>query len=407
VFTDPTPSRRTVIAMTAIESRPASLRETAALFLRLGTTAFGGPAAHIALMEEEVVSRRQWLSREQFLDYLGATNLIPGPNSTELAIHLGLARHGLAGLALAGICFILPAAIIVTVIAWAYTRFGELPTVVAVFNGVTPAVLAVIAQALWKLGRSAVKSVTLGVLGALSVVAIAFGVNELVVLGIGGLIAGLLSTRAQFRPTLVAGGILIARSTVARAAAVVAATAGAVPFSFWTLFATFAKIGAVLFGSGYVLIAFLRADFVERLGWITERQLLDAVAVGQVTPGPLFTTATFVGYLVAGLPGAIVGTIGIFLPAFVFVGLSGPLVPRLRQSPFAGGVLDGVNVVSLALMAFVTWQLAARTLTTPTTAAIALVALVLLLRYRVNPTWLVVGGAVIGLALNFLGPRAG
>jgi chromate transporter len=407
VFTDPTPSRRTVIAMTAIESRPASLRETAALFLRLGTTAFGGPAAHIALMEEEVVSRRQWLSREQFLDYLGATNLIPGPNSTELAIHLGLARHGLAGLALAGICFILPAAIIVTVIAWAYTRFGELPTVVAVFNGVTPAVLAVIAQALWKLGRSAVKSVTLGVLGALSVVAIAFGVNELVVLGIGGLIAGLLSTRAQFRPTLVAGGILIARSTVARAAAVVAATAGAVPFSFWTLFATFAKIGAVLFGSGYVLIAFLRADFVERLGWITERQLLDAVAVGQVTPGPLFTTATFVGYLVAGLPGAIVGTIGIFLPAFVFVGLSGPLVPRLRQSPFAGGVLDGVNLVSLALMAFVTWQLAARTLTTPTTAAIALVALVLLLRYRVNPTWLVVGGAVIGLALNFLGPRAG
>lgn len=393
--------------MTASESRSPSLRETAALFLRLGTTAFGGPAAHIALMEDEVVSRRRWLSREEFLDYLGAANLIPGPNSTELAIHLGLARHGLAGLALAGICFILPAAIIVTVIAWAYTQFGELPTVVAVFNGVTPAVLAVIAQALWKLGHSAVKTFTLGVLGAISIVAIAFGVNELLVLAIGGLVAGVLSTRAQVRSTLVVTGLVIARSTAARAAAVVAATAGVVPFSLWTLFATFAKIGAVLFGSGYVLIAFLRADFVERLGWITERQLLDAVAVGQVTPGPLFTTATFVGYLVAGLPGAIVGTIGIFLPAFVFVGLSGPLVPRLRRSPFAGGVLDGVNVVSLALMAFVTWQLTVRTLTTPATAAIALVALVLLLRYRINPTWLVVGGAVVGLALHLVGSRAG
>jgi chromate transporter len=348
-------------------------------------------------MEDEIVTRRRWLSREQFLDFLGATNLIPGPNSTELAIHVGLVRHGAAGLVVAGLCFILPAAIMVTAIAWAYTRFGSLPPVVAVFNGVTPAVLAVIAQALWRLGRSVVKSFTLAIVAALSVAAVAAGVNELIVLAIAGLICGMLTLKGSAPKMLAAIGVAAPRATLSAAIAASVATATAVPFSLWTLFATFAKIGSVLFGSGYVLVAFLRTDFVERLGWITERQLLDAVAVGQVTPGPVFTTATFVGYLVGGLPGAAVATAGIFLPAFFFVALSGPLVPRLRRSRFAGGVLDGVNVASLALMAVVTGQLGTRTLTSVPAIAIAITSLVLLLRYRVNPTWLVAGGALIGL----------
>jgi chromate transporter len=370
-----------------------SLRDTAALFLRLGTTAFGGPAAHVALMEDEVVTRRRWLSREDFLDYLGATNLIPGPNSTELAIHIGLARHGAPGLVVAGACFILPAAVIVSLLAWGYVRFGTLPAVLAAFDGVTPVVLAVIAQALWKLGRSAVKSIRLAAVAALSVVALAFGANELGVLAGAGL-ASAITARAVTRLAVVLAAWQLVHAAVRTDALAATAT---VPFSLWTLFASFVKIGSVLFGSGYVLVAFLRADFVDRLGWITERHLLDAIAVGQVTPGPLFTTATFVGYLVGGFAGAAVATLGIFLPAFCFVAISGPLVPRLRKSVVAGAVLDGVNVASLALMAVVTWQLGARVLTGPLPVAIGIVALAVLLRYRINSVWLVAGGAVAGL----------
>jgi chromate transporter len=384
-------------------TKKPSLRETAVLFLRLGTTAFGGPAAHIALMEDEVVTRRRWLTREQFLDYVGATNLIPGPNSTELAIHIGLTRHGVAGLIVAGVCFILPAAVIVTVVAWAYARFGMLPAAVAIFSGVTPPVVAVIAQALWKLGRSAVKSPTFAAITLFSIVALVAGTNELLVLMVAGLVGGLLTTRAIARAWLAVLAASFVRSTIAAAvvAGGIAATA-TVPFSQWTLFATFAKIGSVLFGSGYVLVAFLRADFVAHLGWITERQLLDAIAVGQVTPGPVFTTATFVGYLVGGVGGAIVATLGIFLPAFVFVGLSGPLVPRIRASRFASGVLDGVNVASLALMAVVTWHLGRRTITNPTMVLMAAGALVALVRYKMNATWVVVAGALIGLVTSLL-----
>jgi chromate transporter len=345
-------------------------------------------------MEDEVVTRRRWLSRGEFLDYLGATNLIPGPNSTELAIHVGLARHGAPGLVVAGACFILPAAIIVTMIAWAYTRFGTLPAVVAAFSGVTPVVLAVIAQALWKLGRSAVKSPALSVIAALAVAALAAGANEIVVLAAAGAAAAV-SARLLTRAAVALIACRLPMPTISAEA--IAAVASSVPFSLWALFTTFAKIGSVLFGSGYVLVAFLRADFVEHLGWLTERQLLDAIAVGQITPGPLFTTATFVGYLVGGLPGAVVATLGIFLPAFFFVALSGPLVPRLRQSPLAGAVLDGVNVASLALMVAVTWQLGIRTFTGPLPVAIGALAAVALLRYQVNATWLVAGGAVVGL----------
>ena len=290
----------------------SSLRETAQLFLRLGTTAFGGPAAHIAMMEEEVVRRRRWLSREQFLDYLGVTSMIPGPSSTELAMLVGLARHGRLGLLVAGISFILPASIIVSLVAWAYVLYGDLPQVDGILYGVIPVVIAIIVRALWQLARVAVKSATLGVLLALSLVAIVGGVHELVVL----LVAGVLSGIAAAGPRRLPAGALIACGLQPAGLAMSTAVAGQSTFSLWTLFAVFMKIGAILFGSGYVLLAFLRADFVDRLGWLTERQILDAVAVGQVTPGPLFTTATFIGYLLGGLPGAAVATVGIFLPGF-------------------------------------------------------------------------------------------
>lgn len=384
------------------QSGAPSIVETAVLFLRLGTTAFGGPAAHTALMEHEVVGRRRWLTREQFLDYVGATNLIPGPNSTELAIHIGMARHGWAGLLVAGCCFILPAAVLVGGMAWAYVRYGALPDVAGILQGIVPVVIAIIVSALWQLGRTAVKSAGLAVLGLVALVALLAGVHELVVLLVAGIASALSAGGIPWKRRLaVMGGIAGGwTSSAGLAAAVAAGTGPAGAFSLWSLFLVFARIGSVLFGSGYVLIAFLRADVVERLGWITERQLLDAVAVGQITPGPLFTTATFVGYLVGGAAGAAVATAGIFLPAFAFVALSGPLVPRLRRSRAAGAVLDGVNVASLALMAAVTLQLSVTTLRAPVPLALAGLSLVMLTRYRANPTWLVAGGAAAGWILE-------
>lgn len=378
-------------------SRSERLRELAIVFLKLGTIAFGGPAAHVAMMEQEIVVRRRWLSREAFLDYYGATNLIPGPNSTELAIHIGHARAGWPGLLVAGACFILPAAILVAAIAWLYVEYGRLPQVEGLLYGVKPVVIAIVLQALWRLARSALKSPGLALLGGAALVAAAAGVHELLVLALAGALAAgppiARSLRSGVRmPAVVAVTAPSLPATVGTAAA--AAVAGA---SAWGLFAVFVKIGAVLFGSGYVLLAFLRADLVERLGWLTERQLLDAVAVGQVTPGPVFTTATFVGYVVAGGPGAVAATVGIFLPAFGFVALSGPLVPRLRRSPTAAGILDGVTVASLALMAVVTAQLGRAALVDGPTIALAVASAVLLLRFRVNSAWLVLGGALLGL----------
>jgi chromate transporter len=324
----------------------------AILFLRLGSTAFGGPAAHIAMMEDEVVVRRGWLSRERFLDLLGATNLIPGPNSTEMAIHVGYLRAGRAGLLVAGACFILPAAILVGLIAWAYVQFGKLPEVGAILYGVKPVVIAVVVQALWRLGRSAVKTKFLLALAAIATALGFLRVNELAILFGSGLLVVLVRGIRRWRKPVLPALLLTAFPT-STAAAVSMAT----PFGLWPLFLVFLKVGALLFGSGYVLLAFLRADLVERLHWLTEGQLLDAVAVGQVTPGPVFTTATFVGYVLGGVPGAVVATVGIFLPASVFVGISGPLVPRLRKSWVAGAALDGVNVGALAMMAAVTWYL--------------------------------------------------
>ena len=381
-----------------MEPGAPSLVETGLLFLRLGATTFGGPAAHIAVMEDEVVSRRRWLTRAEFLDYLGATNLIPGPNSTELAIHVGMARHGWPGLLVAGACFILPSTLIVSAIAWAYVRYGTLPQVAGVFHGITPVVIAIILFALWQLGRTAVKSTGLAVLGLGALIALLTGVHELVVLLVAGVVSALSAVAPSRRRLAVLAGVAggWGWSAGVAAAGAAASSTGPAVFSLWALFLVFARIGSVLFGSGYVLIAFLRADLVERLGWVTERQLLDAVAVGQVTPGPLFTTATFVGYLLGGAAGAAAATVGIFLPAFVFVALSGPLVPRLRRSKVAGAVLDGVNVASLAMMAAVTLQLGAATLRAPLPVALAGLSLVLLARYSINPTWLVALGATVG-----------
>ncbi|MFL5348415.1 MAG: chromate efflux transporter [Hyalangium sp.] len=383
------------------------LAEVALLFLRLGFTAFGGPAAHIAMMEDEVVRRRQWLPREEFIDLLGATNLIPGPNSTELAIHLGHRRAGWPGLLVAGACFILPAALIVGTIAWAYVRFGSLPAAESLLYGVKPVIIAIVLQALWGLGRAAIKTRPLAAVALASVGATIAGVPELAVLFSAG-VAMALGRWARRRARAGGGGsalgaaLMLGPPTTWPALATAAAGA-AVPFSLQGLFLFFLKVGSVLFGSGYVLLAFLRADLVTRWGWLTEAQLLDAVAVGQVTPGPVFTTATFIGYVLGGVPGAAAATVGIFLPAFFFVAVSGPLVPRLRRSWVAGAFLDGVNVASLALMAVVTWELGRSALVDVWTVGLAVLSAGLLVRYRLNSAWLVLGGGALGLALKAAG----
>jgi chromate transporter len=374
----PTPDRVTV-----------PRRDIAAVFLKLGTIAFGGPAAHVAMMEEEVVVRRQWLSRQEFLDYLGATNLIPGPNSTELAIHIGHVCGGPIGLVIAGVCFILPAAIIVTAIAYLYVRFGRLPIANDVLYTLKPVVIAIVVQALIRLSRTAIKSRLLAATAVAAVVATILGVNELVVLIAAGLVV---APTTKLRHEATAVPLLLPTSLMA--------VAVPAPVSLLAILGLFVKTGAVLFGSGYVLLAFLRADFVERLHWLTDRQLLDAIVVGQITPGPVFTTATFVGYVLAGGPGAAVATLGIFLPAFVFVAASGPLIPRLRRSPTTGAALDGVTVASLALMAVVTWQLGRAALPDVRTWVIAGTSLLLLLRFRVNSAWLVGAALIAGLLIR-------
>jgi chromate transporter len=384
---------QTAAQETWTDSHRTSLLELALLFLKLGATSIGGPAVHISMMEEEVVTRRHWLSRAEFLDFLGATNLIPGPNSTEMAIHVGRVRGGWRGLLVAGVSFILPAALMVGVLAWAYVRFGALPQVAGVLYGVKPVVIAVIAQGAFRLGRSAVTSVWLAALGVTALTASGFGLDPLLTLGAAGAVAGFAHLGSGSR----------SRSLVAVASAGGGLVAGAAPFSLIILFLLMLKIGATMFGGGYVLVAFLRSDFVARLGWLSERQLLDAVAMGQVTPGPLFTTATFIGYVLGGLTGAVLATVAIFLPAFVLVALSGPLVPRLRSSTTAGAVLDGVNVAALALMVVVSAQLARTAVVDRFTLAIAVLSAVLLFRYRVNSAWLILGSAAASGLMLLLG----
>ena len=381
-----------------------TLRELATFFLRLGTTAFGGPAGHIAMMEDELVRRRKWLSRESFLDLLGASNLIPGPSSSELALHIGYLRAGWRGLLVAGTCFVLPAACIVAALAWAYVRFGKLPVASALLYGVKPVVIAVVLQALWGLARTATKTKFLAAVGLVSLGLSALGLPPILVLAIAGasVVLGDQAIRAMRRDRALSLAALAVLRPSARSAGLATAAAVSAPFTLGSLFLVFLKVGAVVFGSGYVLLAFLRADLVVQRGWLTDSQLVDAVAIGQVTPGPVFTTATFVGYLLDGTWGAVVATIGIFVPAFLFVAASGPFLPRIRKSRVAGAFLDGVNVASLALMAVVTWQLSRASIVDPLTAVLAVASVVALVRFRLQSTWLVLAGGLAGFLSRLL-----
>jgi chromate transporter len=372
------------------QSLSQRLREVTTLFLKLGITAFGGPAAHIAMMHNETVKRRKWLSDQEFLDLVGATNLIPGPNSTEMAIHISFLRAGWPGLIIGGICFIVPAMLIVLVLAWVYVRFGATLQAEWLLYGIKPIIISIIVQALWNLGQKAVKGPLTAVV-AFIVLGLYFGsVNEIALLFAGGFIVMLGANFQRLRRQGL-GSFLIPLSGLSVLSQV------SIPFSLPLLFLTFLKIGAVLYGSGYVLLAFLRADFVVRLGWLTDQQLIDAIAIGQVTPGPVFTTATFIGFILGGIRGALLATLGIFLPSFILVAISNPLIPRLRNSVWVSGLLDGVNVASLGLMTAVTWQLGRASLIDPITILIALISFGLLIRFKVNSTWLIASGAIIGL----------
>jgi chromate transporter len=404
----------------------ADLRDLAALFLRLGATAFGGPAAHISMMEHEVVTRRGWMTREEFLDLLGATNLAPGPNSTKMALFIGHARGGWAGFLVAGLGFVLPATVMVTAFAWAYVRFGSLPAFPHFFEGIKPVVLALIAHALVGLSRTAVKNRFLLALG-LAALAATFFVHELVLL----LVAGCLSTGVMAQEDLLGKGkwgtgaeappsredgasshapskksspksslLLLPLSKKSLFLPLFSLGVPLSSFSLTSLFLFFLKTGAVLFGTGYVLLAYLKADLVERWHWLTSAQLLDAVAVGQFTPGPLSSTATFIGYVLGGLPGAAVATLGIFLPAFALVAIMGPFVPRLRQSKPLGAFLDGVNVAALALMGSVTLQFARPALTNGPTIALFFASIAILAAVRINAAWLVLAGGILGVVFG-------
>lgn len=373
-----------------------SLGEVIRLFLRLGFTAFGGPAAHIAMMHDEVVTRRQWMEEQQFLDMVGATNLIPGPNSTEIAIHLGHVRGGWRGLIVAGVCFIMPAVLIVLVLAWLYVEYGNTPQGDALMYGIKPVIIAIVVQALYKLVPTALKGPLLAVVGVGALVAYLLGVNELIVLFGGALLVVVIQAVRRFPEGAAALLPLVGLPRWLPQAAV------GDPVTLDRIFLSFLKVGALLYGSGYVLLAFLRNDLVLHNGWLTDQQLLDAVAIGQFTPGPVFTTATFVGYLLAGVPGAIVATIGIFLPSFLFVGLLTRIMPHIRKSPWAAAFLDGVNVAALGLMAGVTWQLGRAAVIDIPTSLLAVVAAILLFRFKINSAWLVLAGGIMGLGLAFL-----
>jgi chromate transporter len=371
-----------------------STATVARVFLQLGVTAFGGPAAHMGLMHEQVVRRRRWIDDGEFADLMAASNLIPGPNSTELALHVGRRVAGWPGFFAAGAAFILPAAAMVWALAAVYVRYGQTPDARTVLAAVIPVIIAIIAQAVWSLGRATLKSSWVVALAAAALVLSIAGVNELVLLAAGavaGLVAG--GVRAGARGTTAV--VLAAMAVTSLSAATIAPGVATMSLTKLTLF--FLKVGSVLFGSGYVLVAFLRGDLVERWGWLTDQQLLDAIAVGQITPGPLSSTATFIGYVLAGGPGAVLATTAMFLPAFVFVAITQPLIGPMRRSPLAGAVLDGVVAASLGLMAAVAFTLAREHLTHPLALAGTAASLVVLLRWRVNSLWLIAAAVLAGL----------
>jgi chromate transporter len=373
-----------------LEVERARIVEVARVFGWLGVTAFGGPAAHVALMRSELVDRRAWVDEETFLDLVGVTALLPGPNSTELAIELGRRRAGTAGLVAAGMAFITPAALMVGALAWAYTRHGNAERIGDLRYGILPVVVAIVAHASCKLGRTALRTVVTGLVGVAATIAFLAGCNELVILAVGAAATGLWSNRHR----LAGGTPLLLPWVYSSVPTAAAANDAGLARIFWS----FLKIGALLFGSGYVLVAFMQAEFVDRLALITSEQLLDAVAIGQVTPGPLFTTATFVGYLLHGVTGAVVATVAIFLPAFVLVALLGRFIGPLLKRPAARPILDGLNAAAVGLIAGVAFDLADQALPDPLTAAVAAVSLGALLLTKLNPTWLVGGGVLLGLA---------
>jgi len=377
--------------------RRKRLRELAQVFLRLGFTAFGGPAAHIALMDHEIVQRRQWLTREELLDLLGITQLIPGPNSTELAIHIGYQRGGWLGLWIAGSCFILPAMGLVWGLAVLYAQYQTFPQMGWLMYGIKPVIIAIVGQALVKLGRSAIKG-QLTLLAAIAAgVGYGLGWSEIMMLMVLGLVVMVIRQglgNAQ-------GMGLFFWPGMAGLAQIPTPKAVNSPNAL-TVFLFFLKIGSVLYGSGYVLLAFLQREFVENYHWLTSQQLLDAVAIGQFTPGPVLTTATFIGYILAGNLGAIAATLGIFLPAFILVPAINPFVSKLRKSSWTAGFLDGVNAASIGLMAAVAWELGRGTLIDIWTIAVAIASLTILLKFpKVNSAWLILAGGAIGWLLKF------
>ncbi len=381
------------------------LVELARVFLRLGAIAFGGPAAHIAIMDDEIVKQRQWLDRETLLDLIGITNLIPGPNSTELAIHIGYLRGGWRGLLIAGSCFIVPAMLLVWGLAMLYVRYQTLPQLHGLLYGIKPVIIAILVQAIWKLGKQAAKDTPTSLAGLLAMAGYFAKWNEILLLVVLGV--AVMLTKTQLRKPPISAAVLLPMAGITAQVSrtiggITSATAPAFAVSWMQVFWFFLKIGCVLYGSGYVLLAFLQRELVDQQRWLTAQQLLDAVAIGQFTPGPVFTTATFIGYLLAGHGGAIAGTIGIFLPAFVFVWLVNPWVAKLRQSPWASGFLDGVNAASLGLMAAVTYGLGQAALIDGLTVGLALVSAIALMRFQVNSAWLVVIGGAIGLATQLL-----
>ncbi|MBI2193728.1 MAG: chromate efflux transporter [Planctomycetes bacterium] len=399
-----------------IPEHPVRLREVAALFLRLGFISFGGPAAHLAMIEEEVVERRKWLTRQHFLDLVGAVNLIPGPNSTEMAIYVGYVRAGFRGLVVAGLAFILPATLITAAFAWAYVEFGSLPEVNPFLYGIKPAVLGVILAAAWRLGRTAVKGWRLLAVGTAVAAAALLGAGEVLALFAGGVL-GMLWLRLAVRgrtphsggaaaaaiPGLAAAGLAsVQASAVPLATSAAGPSALAVPLASLGLF--FLKVGSVLYGSGYVLVAFLEGGLVHDYRWLDQQQLLDAIAIGQFTPGPVLSTATFIGYLLAGAGGAAVATAAIFLPSFFFVAVLHPAIPLFRRSPWSAAFLDAVNVSAIGLMVAVTIQLARSSVSDSGWPAVLIVlaASAIGFRWKVNAAWLVLGGCLAGWLLQIL-----
>jgi chromate transporter len=374
----------------------SNLGELATVFLKLGTIGFGGPAAHIAMLEAEIVTRRRWISQVQFLDLVGVTNLIPGPSSTELAIYIGYLRAGWWGLIIAGVCFIVPAMAIVWGLAIGYDRVQELPQAVAIFATVKPVVVVLTIQAMWKLGKSAIKNIPTAVAGIAAIGLFGFlGINTLIVLLVAGIGVMLAQNWQQLSRLLPAIWLPTNINIDTQILAILPALTSQP--SWIDVFTIFFKIGGTIYGGGYVLLAFLQPELVDRTHWLTSPQLLDAIAIGQVTPGPLFTTATFIGYLLAGHLGAIAATVGIFLPSFIFVALVTPWVPQLRRSIWFGSWLDGVNVGAWGAIAVVAYRLGVDTLVNWQSVAIAIVSSLLLWRWKINIIWLMLGSAMVGL----------